>query len=142
VERGNDEGMGRGLERPLKTYLDTHVVLFLATPLLERISVRAQAHMDRAELLISPVVLLELEYLFDVGKIQVRARDIQRKIEFELGVRVCDFSFEKIASVALDEKWTRDAFDRLIVSHAKANGLAPLVSSDRRIRTHYLRAIW
>jgi PIN domain nuclease of toxin-antitoxin system len=44
------------------------------------------------------------------------------------------------ASIALDEKWTRDPFDRLIVANAK--GFAWLISADEAIRKHYPRAVW
>ena len=64
------------------------------------------------------------------------------KLEREIGVRVCDFSFSSVASVALDEKWTRDPFDRIIVAQAKANGLAFLVSPDEVIGKNYFRAVW
>ncbi len=55
---------------------------------------------------------------------------------------MCPLSFEVVATAALDEDWTRDPFDRLIVAHAKASGLAPLITSDEKIRLHYPRAIW
>jgi hypothetical protein len=35
---------------------------------------------------------------------------------------------------ALDEGWTRDPFDRVIVAQARTNGYAPLVSSNEEIR--------
>jgi PIN domain nuclease of toxin-antitoxin system len=47
-----------------------------------------------------------------------------------------------VARAALDEKWTRDAFDRIIVAQAKLNGLAPLISSDEEIAEHYPRTVW
>jgi hypothetical protein len=55
---------------------------------------------------------------------------------------VCDFPFTRIASVALDEKWTRDPFDRLIVSNAKANAFSALVSADEEIGRNYPKTIW
>jgi hypothetical protein len=57
-------------------------------------------------------------------------------------VQVCPFSFPLIAEAALTETWTRDPFDRLITAHTRANGLAWLVTSDRRIREAYPRAVW
>ncbi|MDQ1473147.1 MAG: hypothetical protein QOJ99_4627, partial [Bryobacterales bacterium] len=42
----------------------------------------------------------------------------------------------------LFETWTRDPFDLMIVSHAKANGYAPLVTADESIRAHYPKAVW
>ena len=98
--------------------------------------------MEASELLISPIVLLELEYLYEVGRMRLPARDLQSKLASELGVSLCQRDFPSIASAALDEKWTRDPFDRMIVANAKANGLAPLVSADEEIRRHYPRAVW
>ena len=123
-------------------YLDTNVVVWLAQGSLDRISQKAQEHLNEAELLLSPIVLLELEYLFEVKRLRIGARDIFLKIEHELGVRRCDFTFSSIVSAALDEKWTRDPFDRMIVAHAKANGFANLISADEEISQHYPRTIW
>ena len=123
-------------------YLDTNVAVWLAQGSLARISRKAQEAIESAELLISPMVLIELEYLFEVGRINFPARTIQLKLEHELGVRVCDLAFPLVANVTLDERWTRDPFDRMIVSQAKANGLAALVSSDEEIGRHYPRTVW
>jgi len=123
-------------------YLDTNAVIRLAQANTLQLS-RDVSHMiERAELLISPVVLLELELLYEIKRIKLPSRDIQRKIEAERGVRICSLPFAEIANAALDEKWTRDPFDRLIVANAKANGFAPLVSADEKIAKHYPRTVW
>jgi PIN domain nuclease of toxin-antitoxin system len=100
------------------------------------------ALLETAALLVSPTVLLELEYLREAGRIRLPARDIQRKVEHELGVRLCDLPFSAIVSAALDESWTRDPFDRLVVANAKANGFASLISADNEIARHYPRTVW
>jgi len=123
-------------------YLDTNVVVWLAQGAIARISRKAQGVLERADLLISPMMLIELEYLYESKRIKLPARDVRLKIEHEIGVRVCDLSFLSVASAGLDEKWTRDPFDRMIVAHAKANGLAPLVSADEEIQKHYPRTVW
>jgi PIN domain nuclease of toxin-antitoxin system len=41
----------------------------------------------------------------------------------------------------LQQHWTRDPFDRLLVGHALARG-APLLTKDRLIRRHFRQAIW
>ena len=123
-------------------YLDTNVVVWLAQGDLGRISLKAQSLLDQADLLISPMVLVELEYLYEVNRIRLSSRAVLLKIEHELGVRVCDLAFRSVADVIVDEKWTRDPFDRTIVAQAKANGLASLVSADEEIRRHYPRAVW
>lgn len=125
-------------------YLDTNVVVWLAQGDLTRISRKAQDLIDETtiDLLLSPMVLIELEYLYEVGRIKLSARDVLRKVEHEIGVRVCDLAFATVANVTLDEKWTRDPFDRMIVAQAKTNGLAYLVSADDEIAAHYPRTIW
>ncbi|MGD0787363.1 MAG: PIN domain-containing protein [Terracidiphilus sp.] len=123
-------------------YLDTDVVVWLAQGSLESLSPRAVALLETAALLVSPTVLLELEYLREAGRIRLPARDIQRKVEHELGVRLCDLPFSAIVSAALDESWTRDPFDRLVVANAKANGFASLISADNEIARHYPRTVW
>lgn len=123
-------------------YLDTNLVVWLAQGSLDRISEKARHHLNEAELYLSPMVMLELEYLFEVKRIKLGARDIFLKVEHELGVRRCDLPFASIMHAALDEKWTRDPFDRTIVAHAKANGFSHLISSDEEIRRHYPRTVW
>jgi PIN domain nuclease of toxin-antitoxin system len=123
-------------------YLDTNVVVWLAQGDLDRILPRVQRLLEAADLLLSPMVLVELEYLYEVHRILLSAREILLKVEHELGVRVCELSFARVASVVLDEKWTRDPFDRTIVAHAKANGLARLITADVEIRKHYPKAVW
>lgn len=98
--------------------------------------------MERGDLLVSPLILLELEYMYEIGRSALRALDVLRKLEHELGVRLCELPFADVARAALDENWTRDPFDRMIVAQAKVNGFAPLISSDEKIAQHYPRTVW
>jgi PIN domain nuclease of toxin-antitoxin system len=123
-------------------YLDTQVVIHLAEANTKRISPDARRHIERAELLLSPMVLIELEVLNEIRRLTLSARDIQRKLEQEIGLRVCTLPFQQVADVARDEAWTRDPFDRIIVAQAKANGFANLISSDEVIAQHYPRTVW
>ncbi|MBA7620825.1 hypothetical protein ES703_28180 [subsurface metagenome] len=47
-------------------YLDTHVVLWLYQNEQERISDRARTLIEEQELFVSPIVLLEMEYLYTI----------------------------------------------------------------------------
>jgi PIN domain nuclease of toxin-antitoxin system len=123
-------------------YLDTNALLWLSEGSLVGLSPKIDRVLEQADLFFSPMVLLELELLYEIKRSKRPASDIQRKVEYELGVRLCDLPFATIASAALDEKWTRDPFDRLIVANAKANGFAWLISADEAIRKHYPRAVW
>ena len=122
-------------------YLDTHTVMRLAHG-RPRIGRDAEKLIQKAELLVSPMVLLELEYLHEIGRLTLPDKDILRKLEHEIGLRLCDLPFADIARAALDEKWTRDAFDRIIVAQARFNGLAPLISADEMLAEHYPRTVW
>ncbi|MGD0481453.1 MAG: PIN domain-containing protein [Terracidiphilus sp.] len=122
-------------------YLDTHTASRLAHG-RARIGRDAARLIQRAELLVSPMVLVELEYLYEIGRLTLPGKDILRKLEHELGLLLCDLPFADVARAALDEKWTRDAFDRIIVAQARLNGLAPLISSDEHVAEHYPRTVW
>jgi PIN domain nuclease of toxin-antitoxin system len=125
------------------TYLDTSVAVWLAQKSLDRITPAGLDHLAHAtDRRLSFAVLLELQFLYEIKRILIPAADIRRKLETEFAVTVCDLSFPLIAETALTENWTRDPFDRLITAHARANSLAWLVTSDRRIREAYPRAIW
>jgi PIN domain nuclease of toxin-antitoxin system len=123
-------------------YLDTNALLRLASKGADGIGSGPRAVLEKASVLVSPMVLLELEYLYELGRTRYRATELMRKLELESDFRVCDLPFALVTEVALGESWTRDPFDRMIVAQAKANGLALLVSSDAEIAAHYPRTIW
>jgi PIN domain nuclease of toxin-antitoxin system len=123
-------------------YLDTEVALWLASGALERLTPKARALLETADLLLSPMAFLELEYLSQIKLIRLNARDLMRKLKSEVGLRLCDLPFSQVAVAALDENWTQDPFDRMIVAQAKANGFSPLVSADGEISRHYPRTVW
>jgi PIN domain nuclease of toxin-antitoxin system len=123
-------------------YLDTNAAVFLARRGPTRFHPAAVRMIERGILRISPMVLLEFEYLHEIGRSALRAKDILRKLQHELGVETCDLPFAQVSLAALDEKWTRDPFDRIIVAQAKLNGLAPLISSDQSIAKYYPRTVW
>jgi len=123
-------------------YLDTNVALFLAHGDLKRLTRRAAQAIERYELLISPMVLLELNYLYETTKVVVRGDAIFEELYNSIDLRLCSLPFDKIVKTAVKESWTRDVFDRLIVSNAKANDEAPLISSDSVIGSHYSNVVW
>ena len=134
--------MAEGLVRHLIAYLDTHVLFWLCENRLDRLSVAARDALNQYDLLISPMVTIELAYLHEIGRSRRVSRDIVKQLREQIGLRVCDHSFPDIAETATFEAWTRDPFDRMIVAHAKANGYSPLVTADEDIRANYPKAIW
>ncbi len=123
-------------------YLDTDVAVWLAERKLKCISARAVEQIEALSLLISPIVLVEIELRHEIARSKLSTSEIARMLLENHGVLVCDLPFATIAVAALDEKWTRDPFDRLIVANAKANGFAWLISADEAIRKHYPRTVW
>ncbi len=87
------------------------------------------------------MAVLELELLHEIGRIEPPASKVIEVLSAEIGLRVCDLPFWVIVQHALQEKWSRDPFDRLIVANARAAD-ATLVTKDARILRHYSRAVW
>lgn len=122
-------------------YLDTHVVAWLYAGRPDLLSPVACSLIDEHDLLISPMVALELQYLFEVKRASKPAAVVIPFLQGEIGLGVCTLPFHKVAAVAIGLSWTRDPFDRLIVAQA-ALAAAPLVTKDETIREHYSRAVW
>jgi PIN domain nuclease of toxin-antitoxin system len=129
------------VERDEVTYLDTHVVVWLYRRDLNLLSQNARNRIETDDLLVSPAVILELEYLSEIQTQRPRALTVVRALEKDIGLKVCDLPFPEIVEQALGEKWGRDPFDRLIVAQAKVNN-GPLITKDRKIRQHYRHSIW
>jgi PIN domain nuclease of toxin-antitoxin system len=123
------------------TYLDTNAVFALDRKEADIFSRRAQAAIEREDdLRISPLVLLELEYLQEIKRIKGSALAIVNDLQAEIGLRVCDTPFPLVVHQALDERWTRDPFDRMIVAHARLHKAA-LITLDQRILDNYTYAL-
>jgi PIN domain nuclease of toxin-antitoxin system len=123
-------------------YLDTHVVIWLCENKPGKFSGPALDAINNHDLLISPAVLIELNFLQQIGRVIRSPLDLARQLRTQLGVQVCDHSFADMAETALFETWTRDPFDLLIVAHAKANNYSPLVTQDEKIRLNYPKSVW
>jgi PIN domain nuclease of toxin-antitoxin system len=103
---------------------------------------RATEQIESADLLVSGMVMLELEMLYESGAIKCAASQILSDLNQQIGLTVCQFPMATVMSAALGVKWTREHGDRIIVANAIANNEAPLVTSDRRIHERYPNAIW
>ncbi len=123
-------------------YLDTHVAVWLHAGLTERLSSQAKKSIEASDILISPMVLLELQFLYDRKRIAVKPNSILSDLTADFGLAVCNLPFPVIIAEALDTSWTSDPFDRIITAHAEANRNSPLITADAVIRKHYRRAVW
>ena len=125
----------------MSAYLDTHVTLWLYSGQTERLSKRATNLINRERVGVSPVVLLELQYLREIGRVTAAPRAIIMDLKQRLGLGIEDRSLETVMERALGLAWTRDVFDRLIVAQATLDDVE-LVTSDRLIRKNYPKAVW
>ena len=122
-------------------YLDTHAVVALYCGETKKLSDRGRKILEEKQILISPMVVLELEFLREIKRIEVQALDIVNALAEEISLKICPLPFSKIIRQSLTENWTRDPFDRLIVAHARA-AKAPLLTKDGRMQDNYPQAFW
>lgn len=122
-------------------HVDTHVVLWLYDARIELFPKTARTAIEEHELFVSPMVLLELEYLYEVGRIKVQGSTIVEDLAVRIGLRISETPFASVITFARNYTWTRDPFDRLIASNAAADGCR-LVSADRTILANCAHAIW
>jgi PIN domain nuclease of toxin-antitoxin system len=122
-------------------YLDTHVVVWLYGGNREQLSPVAIDLIRNNDLFVSPVVLLELTYLNEIGRIRVAALDLVSDLSNRIGLSICRKNFNDVIVSSLSLTWTRDPFDRMITGHAGLDRTI-LVTRDQTILSHYSQARW
>ena len=125
----------------MRCFLDTHIVVWLYEKRLDLLSEKAKKYIEENDLFISPIVEMEIEYLFEIGKIKDNSETIVSYLEKYIDLRVDEGDFREIVKISINEKWTRDPFDRIIVAHAKLKDLT-LISKDETISKNYFRAMY
>lgn len=122
-------------------FLDTNVVIWLYQAELGKFSKRTKLILENSDLLISPLVKLELQYLHEIGRIKKTADNVCKMLYKDIGLQTHNVPLTLLIEKSLEEDWTRDPFDRLIVSHARVES-ASLITKDKMILEHYSKAIW
>ncbi|WP_420643130.1 type II toxin-antitoxin system VapC family toxin [Candidatus Leptofilum sp.] len=122
-------------------YLDTHVVVWLYAGQLNRFSGEVQSLLNENDLLVSPIVQLELQYLHEIERITVSANAVLADLAARIGLQVCGKRFQAVVQAATAVSWTRDPFDRLIVANASLNDNL-LVTKDQTMLANYPHARW
>ena len=87
------------------------------------------------------MVVLELQYLREIGRIRHRPMRVIAALRADLGLSLSDLPFAAVAARAQTFSWTRDPFDRLIAAQA-ALARARLVTRDEVIRRKFRLALW
>lgn len=122
-------------------YLDTHVVVWLYAGYVHKFSQLAKALINEHEIYISPIVRLELRYLYEISRVTEDATAIVTDLSNRIGLKVCDKNFEAVVNQALILSWTRDPFDRIIAANASLNDNL-LITKDQNMLEHYPHARW
>ncbi|MDO4251072.1 MAG: PIN domain-containing protein [Moraxella sp.] len=126
---------------PSEVYLDTHAVIWLVNGELQKFGQTALNYMANCPLKISPMVKFELQYLYEIKRLQKSPDEIIREITQKASFEICQKSWLDIVNVALTCDFTRDAFDRLIVAHAMLDN-SILISKDEKLTCHYNNCVW
>ena len=122
-------------------YLDTHVVVWLYAGLTTKFSPEIKTLLNTHDVLISPIVRLELQYLHEIGRVAVDCETITADLAQKIGLAVCAKPFNEVVTRATKLFWTRDPFDRIIVAHASLDENL-LLSKDQTILDNYAFTKW
>lgn len=122
-------------------YLDTHVVVWLYSGRFDLIPQLVKDLLNNHELRISPMVRLELQYLYEIDRLTMSAAVVFDELAGAIGLVVCSEPFSAIVIEAERQSWARDPFDRMIVAQS-AYSSSTLVTRDELIHDNYAHAAW
>jgi len=121
--------------------LDTHIAVWLYSGLTEKLTENAKKAIDDCDVLISKMVRLELQYLFEIGRIKVQPAKIIKSLSKSINLKISDRSLSEIIDEASKIDWTRDVFDRLLTAEAIANE-SGFITADEDVRVNFKQAVW
>lgn len=113
-------------------HLDTHVAVRLHDSITQRPSQRQKDLVESRDLCISEFVRLEMQYLYEIGKITIAPQRIIAHPAAHADVVVSTCPLSAIMDEVVGIRWARDPFDRLITANALAEK-AELITRDRYI---------
>jgi PIN domain nuclease of toxin-antitoxin system len=118
----------------LRILLDTHFVLWIV---LRARRLDEHPWIDRYRPWgVSPVSLLEIEFLAEVGRIEVRNPAFTDTLLDDVRFVVDEVPLLSLMRPAIGLTWTRDPFDRLLAAHSEARRV-PLATLDAGLRRHH-----
>lgn len=118
----------------MRLLLDTHFLLWVVTG-----SRRLREHawvLDQGALGVSPVSLLELQFLHEVGRIRLDNPAFSEAVASDARFVIDEAPMLPLFQRAVALSWTRDPFDRLLCAHSELRRV-PLCSLDRGIQQHH-----
>jgi PIN domain nuclease of toxin-antitoxin system len=124
-----------------EAHLDTHLVVWLYSGNLELINQKIRDIIETHEVFFSPIVKLEIQYLKEINKIKETSEKVIEALKNEIGLKESKADFSKVVDASIKLSWTRDPFDRLIVSNALITN-SVLLTKDDNILRNYKKAVW
>jgi PIN domain nuclease of toxin-antitoxin system len=121
-------------------HLDSHIVVWTYAR-RSRLSATARRMLAAEACQISPAVLLEIEGLFELGRIATDAETIVSSVRRQIDLTISETPFLDVVDAARAFAWTHEPFDRLIVGNAMADGVR-LLTADEHILRHFKAAVW
>ena len=115
--------------------------MWLYVGLTDKLSELAKNLINESEIYVSPIVRLELQYLYEIKRITHQLDTIIAELSEQIGLQICSRSFNQIISVSLTINWIRDPFDRIITANSQI-GNNILLSKDENILNNYAYAKW
>jgi PIN domain nuclease of toxin-antitoxin system len=85
---------------------------------------------------VSPISFLEIQFLGEVGKVEVRNPRFTDAVMGDLRFLVDEAPLVALIEHALPLAWTRDPFDRLLAAHSSARRV-PLCTLDHTLLRHH-----
>lgn len=122
-------------------HIDTHIAIWLYEGLLEKFSNKAKSLLEKEQILISPMAILELELLHEINRYNVPSSILIEELQNSIDLEISDANHNMVITNAKRHKWTRDPFDRIIVANASVDD-AFLLTKDKEIHKMFDKAIW
>lgn len=122
-------------------HVDTNVLYVLYGGEGQRIPRSARRLLDQESIAFSPMVELELAYLYEIGRARAPALQVIEQLGPALGLQVSTAPFAAVVREATRLTWTRDPFDRIIAAQAVVDG-ATLLTADTDMLEHLPGACW
>ena len=122
-------------------FLDTNIIVRLYNNDVKSLSEKIKKFIENNDIYVSPIIALELEYLFEIKRVSHSSNNVMNFLLDTIDLKTDNYDFQEIIECSINERWTRDPFDRLIVSHAKMRD-AYLLSTDKIIRQNYKKTVF
>lgn len=122
-------------------FIDTHVAVWLYAGIKEKIPENAAQHIEDDDVYVSQMVRLEIQYLYEIGRITAKPSVLLKGLSRTIGLRVNNGVSVDVFDHAIRLDWPRDVFDRVITAEAIFHN-ARLITKDKKIRANYKLAIW